>query len=71
MASNISEWAKLLSDIYKGDTAVCPECGGKVDAQVYAKDNGVGFALMDCTSCKKHIWLSRIRVPKGFKAKSF
>lgn len=69
--NKITDWAKLLTNIYNKEDAVCPECGGNVLGDIYSNDSKVGFAVLQCSLCKKHIKLSRILIPDGAEVKPF
>ena len=69
--ANTIEWAKLLSNIYNGTKATCPECGGKICGNIYSNDGKIGFAILECENCKKYVKLSRINIPKGVKTSRF
>lgn len=65
------KWAKLLKEIYQNSTAICPDCGGKVEGVVYSNDGKVGFAVLECKSCKEHIKFSRIKIPNNVTTKTY
>ena len=49
------KWAKLLEKIYNGEITVCPECGGRIKAELFARNERGekrGFAILECESCK-------------------
>lgn len=69
--ANVAEWTDLLKSIYNKENAICPECGGVVQGDIYSNDHRVGFAILQCNSCKEHVKLSRLLIPEGIQVKSF
>ncbi len=65
------KWIPLLKNFYNKENILCPECGGTIQVDIYSNDHEVGFAVLQCLSCKEHIKLSRILIPEGIEVKGF
>lgn len=61
----VNEWIKLLDKAYNNQTMTCPECGGEVQAHLFADDDRIGFALLKCSKCNAQQEISRIEFPEN------
>lgn len=68
------KWAKLLEKAYNGQSITCPECGGHINAELFARNNNGekrGFAILECEKCKERTQFSRIKFPEYAVTKEF
>ena len=71
---NPVKWVNLLDNAYNGQTMICPECGGNVKADLYARvadGEKRGFINFECEKCGKKVHFSRVKFPDYAETKDF
>lgn len=60
-----NNWPSVYVAILRKQPAICPECGGTVSHEFFAKQDRLGFGILKCETCHEQFVLSRVRFPES------